>query len=283
MTTGLLGLACFLVWLFGAARMACAAPSSGLRSAMLAVELVEPVNIAILPLAFLALGAATAVRRDPRERKNAPTVNPPMGNLCMATAHGPRTVRSAFPVSAPSSRCVLALFLGVTMVTGDAYMFRGTNFGPGQPFNLAAARDANLLLPYWPDPALELSQIEAFDSLSRASTASADLAEARQWTVVAVRRDSHSPQLWTLLADADVELKAYGSARTEYYRALSCDKWFTQALQGLGQLAGLAHNWNEAASFYQRALTTASRDPHLAAPIRALLSSAQRHARSVDG
>ncbi len=282
-TTGLLGLACFLAWLFGAARMAARCAFLGFAAAMLAVGLVEPINIAILPLAFLALGAATAVRSRPEGVQEGAARQPADGQLMHG--HGPRPKDRAIRIASISTivAIALALFLGVTMVAGDAYMFRGTNFAPGQPFNLAAARDANLLLPYWPDSALEISQIEAFDSLSRVPTASSDLAAARRWTAIAVRRDSHSPQLWTLLADADVELKAYGRARTEYYRALSCDKWFTQALQGLGQLAGIAHNWNEAASFYQRALTTASRDAHLAAPIRALLSSAQRHARSVGG
>ena len=64
-TTGLLGLGCFLVWLFGAARMAARCSFLGFAAAMVAVELVEPLNVAILPLAFLALGAATAMRLRP--------------------------------------------------------------------------------------------------------------------------------------------------------------------------------------------------------------------------
>jgi hypothetical protein len=82
------------------------------------------------------------------------------------------------------------------------------------------------------------------------------------------------------LAVADVDLKAYGLARSEYYRALSCDKWFTQALQGLGQLEGIDHNWNAAVHFYRLALTTAGHDAELAAPLRVLLSSAERNTRS---
>jgi len=169
------------------------------------------------------------------------------------------------------------------MVTGDAYMFRATNFAPGQPYNLAAANDASRLLPYWPDSALKLAQIEAFDSLSDAPMATTHLAQARRWTAVAVSRDTDNPLLWTMLAVADVDLKAYGRARTEYYRALSCDKWFTQALQGLGQLAGIDHNWNEAVHFYRLALTTAKDDAGLAAPLRVLLSSALRKAGPARG
>jgi hypothetical protein len=169
------------------------------------------------------------------------------------------------------------------MVSGDAYMFRGTNSGPGRPFNLAAAKDANRLLPYWPDSALELAQIKAFDSVNSGSAASADLAAARQWTAVAASRDSRNSELWVLLAGADVEFKQYGLARTDYYRALSCDKWYTQAFQGLGQLAGIDHDWGQAIHFYRLALTTAVHDEVMSASLRALLSSAQRHARSSSG
>ena len=81
-----------------------------------------------------------------------------------------------------------------------------------------------------------------------------------EWTAVAVNRDSDNPELWTQLAVADIDLKAYGLARIEYYRALSCDKWFTEALQGLGQLAGLNGDWKQAVHFYRLALTTAVDD-----------------------
>jgi hypothetical protein len=277
-TTGLLGIACFLVWLLGAVRIAARCGFLGFAGAMVAVELVEPLNLAVLPLAFLALGAATAVRLRP-EVVPGSTVGqlaaPPADHV---TSRG--VAASAYIVTVIV--LVLALFLGATMVTGDAYMFRGTNFRPGQPFNLAAAKDANRFIPYWPDTALELAQIKAFDSLTRASTAKTDLAEARQWTAVAVSRDSHNPQLWTLLAVSDVDLKAYGLARSEYYRALSCDKWFTQALQGLGQLAGINGNWKQALHFYRLALTTAGDDAELAALLRLLVSSAQRHSESAS-
>jgi hypothetical protein len=274
-TTGLLGLACFLVWLFGTARSAARCGFLGFAGAMVAVELVEPLNLAILPLAFLALGAATAVRLKPEVVPGAT-----VGQLAVPPAHHVTSrgvVVSSRIVTVVA--LVLALLLGATMVTGDAYMFRGTNFRPGQPFNLAAAKDANRLLPYWPDPALEIAQIEVFDSLNEPS-ASSDLVDARQWTAVAVNRDSDNPELWTQLAVADIDLKAYGLARIEYYRALSCDKWFTQALQGLGQLAGLNGDWKQAVHFYRLALTTAVDDAELTAPLRVLMRSAQRHVRT---
>ena len=64
-TTGLVRSRFFLFWLFGAARTAGRCSFLGLAAAMIGVELVEPINVAVLPLAFLALGAATAVRLKP--------------------------------------------------------------------------------------------------------------------------------------------------------------------------------------------------------------------------
>ena len=132
---------------------------------MVAVELVEPINVAVLPLSFLALGAATAVRWRPAGVPGE--LGPPTGRSasCADSQPTPTTVPT-LPYARVTTfvAVAVALFLGVTMVAGDAYMFSGTNSGPGRPFNLAAAKDANRLLPYWPDPALEVAQIEAFDS-----------------------------------------------------------------------------------------------------------------------
>ena len=283
-TTGLLGLACFLVWLFGAARVAARCALLGFAAAMITAELVEPINIAILPLAFLALGAATAVRSLPLGVEDKASFGRP--NHERTSPSGPRandriivTVGHITTVVA----LVLALFLGATMIVGDAYMFRAMNFAPGQPFNLASAQDANRFLPYWPDSALEIAKIQAFDSVTRVSTAKAELADARKWSAVALRRDQDNPQLWTLLADADVEVKATGLARSEYYAALARDMWFTQALQGLGDMAGKSQDWREAVHFYRLALVTAADDAELATTLRLLLSVAQGHVNSAGG
>ena len=281
-TTGLLGLACFLVWLFGAARTAARCTFLGFAAAMVAVELVEPIDVSILPLSFLGLGAATAVCLRHGETADAITGRPESEQPTDALPAGkPRTAPYARIITLVA--VVMALFLGVTMVLGDAYMFSGTDHGPGQPFNLAAAKDANRLLPYWPDSALEVAQIEAFDSIVPSTTGAAALAESRYWTAVAAIRDSSNPRLWTLLAGADVERKAYGLGRTEYYRALSCDKWYTQALQGLGRLAGIQHNWEEAIHWYRSALATVVKDPLASGSLRGLISAAERNARGGRG
>ena len=121
------------------------------------------------------------------------------------------------------------------------------------------------------------------DSLNSVSAARADLAAARQWTAVAVSRDPKNPALWTLLAGAEVDIKAYELARTDYDRALSCDKWYTQALQGLAQLAETDHDWSRAIHFYRLALTTAVNDAVMSASLRASLRVAEGHVASGSG
>lgn len=278
-TTGLLGLACFLIWVVGAARSSARSSFLGFALALFAVELVEPINVAILPLAFLSLGAATAVRLRP-----GLTADSAESRYVLSDQSRPVDDR---PESEPAHRSysrittvvavTLALFLGATMVTGDVYMLRGTNFRLGQPFNVAAAMDANNLLPYWPDSALEVAQIRAYDSLNAVSANPAILAESRHWTSVATSRDSRNPQIWTLLAGANVELGSYAAAHSDYVRALSCDKWYTEALEGLGHLAGLDRNWSAAVHWYQLALKTLVKDKSEAAPLQSLLRATERH------
>ena len=277
-TTGLFGLACFLVWLFGAARMAARCTFLGFAATMIAVELVEPINIAILPLAFLGLGAATAVHLRPEDIPEG-TVGQSADEQ-LVQVHPPANWRAVARYAHITTlvAVILALVLGVTMLIGDAYLFRGTNYRLGQPFNLAAASDANRLLPYWPDSALEVAQIDAFENAVGKSVISASLVASRHWTAVAVSRDSRNPHLWTLLAGADAELKADALARTEYHHALACDKWYTQALQGLGELAATEHNWNGSIHWYRLALVTVVKDPSAAGPLRGLLSIAERNA-----
>jgi hypothetical protein len=276
-TTGLLGLACFLVWLLGGARAARRCCFLGFAAAMFAVELVEPLNIAILPLAFLALGAAIAVRVRPTESPDG----------AAQLAHGQDSGARLSPTTARAralchittiGAVVVALLLGVTMVTGDVYMLRAVNFRPGQPFNLAAAKDANRLLPYWPDSALQVAQVEASISSQGVRVNSAILADSRHWTALAAGRDSRNPEIWTLLASADVELKSYGPARADYFRALSCDRWYTQAFQGLGELAATQGNWSAAVHWYRLALTSSGKDALLTASLQPLLRNAERHA-----
>ncbi len=106
------------------------------------------------------------------------------------------------------------------------------------------------------------------------------LAAARNWTAVAANRDVRSPYDWSLLGGADLAVDSYGRARTDYLRALSCDRWFTQALQGLGQVDAAHHDWGGAIDFYKRALVTVPYTAKLKQPLQLLLARAEKASRS---
>ena len=141
-TTGFLGLICFLVWLTGAARMVARCSFLGFGAAMIAVGLVEPMNVAILPLVFLGLGAATAVRMRTHDKPAADASQPESGQL---TPNGAVTLnaRRASPYAIVTTIVALAiaLLLGGTMVVGDAYMFNGTHHALGQPYDIYRLED----------------------------------------------------------------------------------------------------------------------------------------------
>jgi hypothetical protein len=279
-TTGLLGLACFLVWLFRAASLAERCDFLGFAAALIAVGLVEPMNIAVLPLALLSLGVATGVRMHRGERTDVgvghgdPAHEGPAGASPMAlrVTASPGFIVTLVAVAA-------ALFIGVTMVIGDAYMLRGLNYSSSAPFNLAATKEANTFLPYWPDSALEVAEVEALKSATSSSNRSGSLRQSRDWMVVAVNRDSGNPRLWTLLAGADAELGADRLALSEYHRALVCDRWYTDAYQGLAQFAGARGDWKAAVGWYRLAVLTSVKDQSDVVTLRKLLRGAEEKAR----
>ena len=194
-TTGLLGVGLLSLWLFGVARTAARCSFLGFAVAMLAVELVQPIIVAILPLSFLSLGAATAVGLRHRDTADLASRTDP--NAEQPAAILPVGERGAAPYARSrhrSPRWCWRSFVGGTMVLGDAYMSSGTDHGPGQPFNLAAARDANRgSCRTGRIQALEVAQVEAFDSARRVRVGAATLVESRHWTAIAVSRRLEQP------------------------------------------------------------------------------------------
>ena len=274
-TTGLLGLACFLTWLVGAARIAQRGAFFGFAFAMFAVELVEPLNIAILPLAFLSLGAAVAAGRSSQPGK---------GGGQAATNAAPSNRQTGWLGTLVTAVAVLvALALGITMVAGDTLMLSATHYKVGTPFNVATAKQANTLLPYWPDSALTVASIEAFDAISRGPLRTSVLADSRHWTAVALGRDTGDPELWTMLGNADLELKRYALAQRDFQGALARDRWFTQALQGLGNVAAARHDWPSAVHWYRLAVETAVEDVPIMSTLESLLKAARLHIASHSG
>jgi hypothetical protein len=281
-TTGVFGLVCFLCWLFGSARLAARGAFLGFAATMFAVEIVEPLNVAILPLAFLGLGLATAVLSQPeaagcdipRQRgEGRPGTE-------ARTPHGSRPGH-VFGLAVTGVAVAAALVVGVTTVIGDVYLAKATDYGMGRPFNYASARDASRLLPYWPASALAVAQVDAFESVTATGQQEfALLADSRHWTNVALGRDPTNPRLWTLLGTADVELGHYRLGRAELYRALACDRWYTQAFEGLGQMEGDEGHWVEAVHYYRLAIITVEADPPDLRVVQRALSGAESAERA---
>jgi tetratricopeptide (TPR) repeat protein len=247
--TGLLGFALFIAF--------CAGSLWGVRGAfagfaVLAVgaELVDPMNVAVTPLAFLALGAAlTASRGDPFEPVRDRLATRPRWRLQVAVG------------------CV-ALVPAIVLVIGDAY-----EHSASQHFSLSDAKLANALAPIWPQSADEVAQLYAYESVVDPSTRAADLALSVDWAADAASRDPSDPSSWALLAQADMELSRYGPARVAINKALRDEPLYVPGLEVSGELYVTAGEWPKAASAFREALSIQHGDPTLESD----LSNAEAH------
>ncbi|MGH9295734.1 MAG: O-antigen ligase family protein, partial [Acidimicrobiales bacterium] len=152
-TTGLLGLACFAAWLLLAVSRS-RGPFLAFAAALLAVELVEPMNIGVTPLAFLAIGAAAAGLGRPA--RLATSVLPEHAGASSdrrsgGAAAGLRSRRA--PAAVTALAVVAALFVGVTMIAGDYFYTQAKT----STFNESNPTRANTLWPYWPESAIEVA------------------------------------------------------------------------------------------------------------------------------
>lgn len=238
-TTGLLGLACFLTWLgsslFRARNIFVLFAVFGL-----AIELVEPISIMITPLIFLTLGACRTTWIPIRDARPSP---------------GPHAVSVVTPLRA-IERLLLAglvagsLLLGTTMLVGDNALEHAPPYG----YNLGDALRANSLLPYWPESASVLGSVYAsyasvFESQRRTRH---DLLVARRYFTLATERDPMDPLEFAELGDIDVQLGQHGWARRAFLHAYTNDPWSPAALDGLAVIAVDRHQWARASSFYSR-------------------------------
>lgn len=269
-TTGLIGLGLFVTWLASAAQVSQRGAFFGFAVAMLAVELVDPLNVAILPLMLLALGAATACKSRPDGLARAVTAS----DSDRPSGKHPRHVAASLVTAVA---VLAALGLGGTMVVGDTQLLAATHNQVGAPFDLQPAENANALLPYWPESALGIAQVTAYQALASGLVPRSGLLSFRYWTAVAVSRDTRNPQLWTTLGNVDAELSDFRLARAEYLQALRCDAWFTEALQGLGDIAVRQRLWSKAVHWYRLAVATAAASPTVELRLRGGLRVAQQH------
>lgn len=223
-TTGALGLLAFLGFAALSLRRASGA-LLGFAAMALAVELVEPLNVCVTPIALLALGAAGA-SAEPGRRSAGRPVQLALRSLLVAVALG-------------SAALVLV---------GDLELDRGLLH-----YDYASTARAAELLAVWPEPALDAAQVATYRSIG-ARAPRYWLAEARHWYAEAASRDPSNTQIWAELAGSDVALGRHARAVSEYRRALQLDRFDTDALLGLGHLELRRGDRAGALALFRRAL-----------------------------
>lgn len=243
-TTGLAGLAVMVAWL----TLATVGRSGAfliLALVLLASELAEPLNVAVTPLAFLALGASQC-----RQRKRvADWDRPPIVN------------RAAILLA------VVTAIPAVALIVGDAAYVRSSNeYNVGRNnASLASATTANTLLRPWPEAASLLANIWYFDDLNRRPGAEG---ESLFWAATAARRDPGDPTLWTALAQDQLHYRHLRDARVSTLRAVADDPYWSAADYLLGLIDYLSHDSRDADYWWRRSLIGDPSQPLVRAELR---------------
>jgi hypothetical protein len=248
-TTGALGLLCFLVFFITVLRRA-RGPLLAFAIFALAVELLEPVNVAVTPLAFLALGASSSALMTRR----------------IARARVP-------VVAARTALASLAVAAGALGVIGDHETYTGQT-----PFNYSAAALGARLLPIWSDSAAVAANVAVFNAFTE--TSSAGRAATRRWLNLAIywstraeESDPTNPEVWVTLGKDQLLVGDTRSALQDYRQALTVDPYATNALVAIGLLDERSKDWTAAVTRFEDALRTS---PHFG-QARADLAAALRH------
>lgn len=247
--TGALGALLFVTFLAGTSWRA-RGPLLGFAALSLAVELVEPLNIAVTPLAFLALGAALGASQGA----------PDFGRK--VRAHQTSMRRSRLAVGALVLLPSLAAVPAGVAVVGDSIEHDAT-----QPFSLDKARLADRLLPIWSISADVVAEIYAYESVVNRAARHRYLEESVAWARTAAARDPSDNEAWVLLSGADLTLGDIGAARTAALRAVTDDPLGADALSALGTAYAVAGEWQSAAATFKSALLSAPGDGNLTAKL----------------
>ncbi|HET7486573.1 MAG TPA: O-antigen ligase family protein [Acidimicrobiales bacterium] len=209
-TTGLLGLGLLLAWLTLAARGA-RGPLAGFAVIVAVSSLVQPLHVALTPMAMLALGAAggDAVRRRAR-----PLPVP--------------VLRGAWGVAGLAGLAV-GIAGAVVLVTGQAVLQRGVA-GDSQ----AQVRLARTLSPPWPDLLLKAASVEATYGIREGEP-------HKQRTLELTRRaallDPTDPILWSELGFVEAQWGTTDRAAAAFRRGLEANPWDVSSLEGSADLA----------------------------------------------
>jgi O-antigen ligase len=240
--TGLVGLVAFLGFLgFGLRHRR--GPFLAFALMILLVELAEPLNVAITPLAFLALGAAVLA---PGPQGSSPPDRPP-----------PNWLRYVCGAAA-----LLALVPGVALVIGDISLVQATgHYEIAQDGRaLAKARWAERLLSPWPEPAVLYSQIRNYQAIGDYPN---EIGSAIDWAKTASQRDPTSPVLLYALANYQLYDNRYSDAIVSARKSVNYAPWYALSLGILGNAYFLQHHTAEADIWIKKSLAANPNQPRL--------------------
>ncbi|MDA8280645.1 MAG: O-antigen ligase family protein [Actinomycetota bacterium] len=266
-TTGLVGLACLVVFAVFAVRGR-RGPLLGFAAVALAVELVEPLNPVLTPLLFLAAGGASwSMQRHLGSVGPARSVDV-ADPLPPADFHRRRLPRAKVLVVATCVAGLIGLagaadlLVGVTAMSDAHARMLASSEGAA----LADARLAQQLLPPWPQPPQALAVVEL---LGRQASPSAPtpLELAARWDQVAAARDPGDAAAWLAAAGLQLELRHLSQAHQDALVALRSYPWGASTLQLLGTVALDQHRLQAARRWFSL-LVQVQPHPGLAALMR---------------
>lgn len=197
-TTGLLGVTLFCLWLARSIREGAGA-WMWFAIALLAGHLLQPQFVGTTPLAFLALGAGAkrSFRRSPVQ----------------------------LPRVAVAAALTGAFAAGAALLMGD-WLLRQSELD----FDLARAKEADRLLPRWADTADQIAKLAAFDAI--AVSDDPEFREATRWRRITTDREPEDPHWWILLAELQLVRQETSAAEASFRRALSANPHSARALLG---------------------------------------------------
>jgi hypothetical protein len=254
-TTGILGLVAFAVWVFFAFSDR-GGPMVIFAVAIGATELAEPLYVGLTSLAFLALGAA-ALRSEHPWAWSPDGGTPATGSGQGGKGSGPParggaqrepTTTDAWGAQGALARSLkvasvvlasVATVAGLVLIVGDISLKRATiSTSSISATAIGEGNTANTLLPAWPIPAVTLARAHYLTGTPGHSGA----AQAVHWSQIAVQRNPTQSNYWYYLAAYQFSAGNDAGARAAAHRALALNPVHITALNLLANMAFLDGN-----------------------------------------
>lgn len=240
-TTGIIGLGLLAAW-FVYAVLHRSGPLIGFGLVILALQMAEPLNIVLTPLAFLAIGAAALTSRaNPDSPDETGTRASPAARV--PAWIGPTSLALA----------VVAGVVGILIVVGDVNFetTRADNIANNNQAALGPGATANSLIGFWPDTASLLGTIHL--ALGK-SGQPGQYTQAILWAQQAVDKDPTNSHLLTTLARYQGSVGDNAGATRSALEALKYEMTDPDAESVLGILDTIGHEPEAAKKYLEESL-----------------------------